>query len=294
TSHNMNHIEAKVLEFVGKLNPELFAKLDGFCAKHQNFRNETMMAFDREVQFYLGYIDYIDGLKRAGLEFCFPQITDHDKHIFDHDGFDIALATKIVNEDRSVVCNDFDLSGTERILVVSGPNQGGKTTFARTFGQLHYLASLGYPVPGREARLFLFDRLFSHFEKEEKVESLRGKLEDDLIRIHDILDHATSHSLIIMNEIFTSTTIQDEIFLSTKIMEQIIELDALCVWVTFVDELTSFSEQTVSMVSTVVSDNPALRTYKIVRRPADGLAYASAIARKYGLTHDSIKRRIES
>jgi DNA mismatch repair protein MutS len=293
-SVEMNHIEAKILEFVAKLYPEVFGGVADFYTKNQNFIHRTIAAFDREVQFYIAYLEYTTALKRAGLRFCYPQISSANHEVYDYDGFDVALAHKLVKESSSVVCNDFHLKGRERILVVSGPNQGGKTTFARTFGQLHYLASIGCPVPGREARLFLFDRLFTHFEKEEKVENLRGKLEDDLERIHDILSRATFRSIIILNEIFTSTTIQDETYLSGRVMEKIIELGTLCVWVTFVDELASVGPQVVSMVSSVVPENPALRTFKILRRPADGLAYAMAIAQKYGLTFDSIRRRIGS
>lgn len=288
----MDHVEAQILALVARLYPEVFLHLDDYCTRNRNYLDETMARFDREIQFYLAYLEYIALLKQVGLKFCYPHISATSKEVHVYDGFDVALACKLMKERSSVVCNNFSLQGKERIVVVTGPNQGGKTTFARAFGQQHYLASLGCPVSGSEAQLLLFDQMFTHFEKEENIKDLRGKLEDDLVRIHSIVERATSNSIVILNEMFNSTTLDDALFLSQKIMERLLSLDLLCIWVTFIDELASFSEKNVSMVSTVVPDNPAQRTFKITRSPADGLAYALAIAEKYRLTYTNIKERI--
>jgi len=289
----MNGIEESILGAVAQLYPQIFHILDEYSRQHVDFLDDTISAFDREVQFYISYLTLINSIKSEVLVFCYPEMLDTSKEISQTEVFDLALAIKFMAEERSVVCNDYYLVGKERIFVISGPNQGGKTTFARSFGQSHYLASLGCPVQGKEAKLFLFDKLFTHFEQEENVEDLRSKLEDDLTRIHDILSEATSRSIVIANEVLTSTTLNDAIFLGEKVMENLNNIDLICIWVTFIEELVSYSDKAVSMVSTVDPENPSIRTYKIKRRPPLGLSYATALAEKYSLTYDSLRERIK-
>lgn len=292
---DMNHIEAQVLEFVAQINPAVFARLADFEARYKDSQDTTVVRFDREVQFYLAYHELIAKFEAIDRGFCYPDIST-DKTVHCVDSFDLALGWSLLNSGKRVVCNDVSLEHGERMIVVTGPNQGGKTTFARMFGQLHYLAALGCPVPGLSAKLYLCDRIFTHFERQEDISTLSGKLQDDLIRIRRILDAATSSSIIIMNEIFTSTTLADALFLSHHVLEKSLELDLIGVWVTFIDEVASSDSDSrvVSMLSTVNPDQPTQRTFKVVRGPAEGMAYALSLAAKYGLTFDQITERIAS
>lgn len=290
----MNHVGAQIIELVARLFSGEFAALDEFCRRHAGFFDPRIARFEREIQFYLTYLDYIRPLRAAGLRFCLPELTAGSKEVFARSTFDLALAARLVRRGTRVVTNDFELRDPERVFVVSGPNQGGKTTFARTFGQLHHLAATGCPVPGTAARLYLCDQIFTHFEREEDIADLTGKLEDDLLRIQKVLLTATPRSIVIMNEIFTSTTLSDARFLGREVLEKVVELDLLCVYVTFIDELASFAGSVVSLVAAIMPDNPAQRTFKVVRKPADGLAYALAIARTHRVTYQQLRERITS
>jgi DNA mismatch repair protein MutS len=288
----MTGVAAQIVELVARLFPAEFGALSQYCRTHAAFVDPVIDRFDRELQFYLAYLDYIRPVQAAGLSFCYPGLSESAKDIVATDTYDLALAVKLTANHSTVVTNEFHLTGSERVIVVSGPNQGGKTTFARTFGQLHHLAGVGCPVPGRAARLFLCDQILTHFEREEDIANQTGKLEDDLLRIQRALRAATPASIVIMNEIFASTTLSDARFLGAKVLAKVVEDDVLCVYVTFVDELAAYGPSVVSMASTVVPDNPVERTYRVVRKPADGLAYALAIADKHRVTSDQLTRRL--
>jgi DNA mismatch repair protein MutS len=290
----MNHVEARILDMVERLNPEPFQTLTSYCQRYRNqYVDDNVAQFDRKVQFYLAYIDFIEGLEERGLPFCYPSLVEEIEEVHDVQAFDLALAAKLDRAQRKPVLNDWELQDPERVFVVTGPNQGGKTTFARMLGQLHYLAKLGLPVPGRNAKLLFWDMIFTHFEREE-VADQSGKLADDLLCVRQILDAATDRSVIILNEIFSSTTLQDARELGRRIIKVILAREALAVIVTFIPEWSELSSRMTSWVCEVDPGDPSRRTFRIVRMNPNGRSYALMIAEKYGLTYAPLKERLSS
>ena len=287
----LNHVEAAVADRVALVFPKAFAALAAFAECQVAFLDPRVVRLDREAQFYLAFMELVERASRAGGGFCYPEVVEGGDELRAEATFDLALATRLAAAGRPIVVNDVGVRPPERTVVVTGPNQGGKTTFARTVGQLLHLAALGVPVPGRSARLPLVDGIHALFEREEAVEDLVSKLEDDLRRVRAILARITDRSAVIMNETFSSTTVADQSFINRRVLEAVGVAGAWCVTVTFLDELASLTPATVSMVSTVDPGEPARRTFRIVRRRADGRAYALAIAEKHRLTYPQVVGR---
>lgn len=287
------HVESALLEQLVKMYPDEFRDLTELCGKHSRFLDATVERFALEAQFYLSYIAYISPVCEKGLRFCQPVFVKRDESERVTEGFDLALARSRLAAEPPVT-NGFTLDPPERVIVVTGPNQGGKTTFARGLGQTHHLAMLGLFVPGTTARLQPVSKILTHFEKEEDVENGAGKLMDDLKRVKPMLESADENSLFIINEIFASTTLDDATRISRDLMKRLIAIGARAIWVTFIDELAAYGKETVSMMSTVESEESERRTFRIERRAADGLAYAMYIAKKHALTYEQLRGRIQA
>lgn len=288
----LNSVEERILTQLVKLFPDLFTRIDAYVRRYANYADPVVTRVARELQFYLRYRHYIAPLQAAGQPFCYPSFALCGQRIAADEACDLVLAHQLATAARTAIRNDFRLDPPERLLLVSGPNQGGKTTFARLFGQLHHLARLGVPVPARAATLMWWQGLFTHFERAEDIHGLHGKLEDDLVRIHAIIEHTNAASVVILNEIFSSTTTDDARFLGECILRKLLALGAVGVCVTFIDDLARLDPAIVSMASTVDARDPAIRTFKVVRKPPDGKAYARALAAKHHLAREDLEARI--
>ncbi len=290
TQQDLTPLEAELLKHFRKHSPQAFARLEAVAAQYPDFVDPAMDRLAGDFRFYTLYVNFMEKLRERGMFFAYPELLPR-KELHVTAGYDLALAIKHENAGQIVVPNDFYLEPEERIMVLAGPNQGGKTTFARSFGQIMYLAALGLPVPARSASLWRIGSLYTHFAVEEDLASHSGRLQEELLRLKEIYNAADADSLLIFNELFATTTTFDALHLGLRVLNWVEGQDAACLYVSHIADLAKNYGKAVSMVAEVVSPDNPVRTYRIRRREADGEAYANAIARRYALTYADICRR---
>ena len=286
---DMNQTEEQILDRVVARHRTPFTRLARFADSHHEFITTEIAEFERELHFYLRYRRFAQRCTTTTHRSCLPEIAAPGRPIHATGAYDYALA---IQHPDPLVCNDFRLDDTEQILVVTGPNQGGKTTFARSIGQLIYFAALGGPVPARTARLPLPDRLFTHFERAEHASDPSGRLLAELRAMHDTLDAATAETIIVLNESFSTTGTTDGNRIAADVLTRIVRRGTRGVWVGFFDELADADPAAVSMVALTDPADVTHRSFRIVRRPADRNTYAPELARHYGLGYRELTARL--
>ncbi len=288
-SKSIDDVREHILKMVVKKYQDEFNLLEKFYTNYQDFIDHTIKRFNKELRFYTSYLKFI---KNMGYKyFSYPTIS-RSKQIKISDFFDIAIFLKLKEQGKVPIFNDFNLSDNQKGVIITGANQGGKTTFARALGVVFYLSSLGCLVPAKKAELFLQNGIYTHFEREENISNLQSKLEEELVRLKIILDSIDSRSFVIINEIFSSTTLEDANKLAKKMIEKFLERGCLFVVITFLQNLSRYNNDIITLVAKTNEKNNK-QTYKIVKQIDDGRAYAKNIAKKYSLRYEDIASRVK-
>ena len=285
------HFLGQIYREIAKMYPIEFKHLELFSKHFDTFIDDVIVGFSNDIQFYISYIEIMDRIKSMGLSFSIPTI--NEGHTYCQKGYDMALALKFYVTGAKIVVNDFMYDKGEYALIISGPNQGGKTTFSRYVGQVFYLAMLGLPVSGVSSSIDIVDRVYTMYEVEEDSSNLNGKLKSELLRIKNIMDSMQKNSLFVLNEVFSSTALEDGIILGKKVMELVKNKGSKMAFVTFIEELSKNDSGTVSMGSMVDKNDPSIRTFEILRKNDNSNTYAKSIASKNHVSYDDIIRRVE-
>lgn len=173
--------------------------------------------------------------------------------------------------------------------MLTGPNQGGKTTFARSLGQLVYFTKMGLDIPARAASVPYYKKILTHFSVEESVESGRGKLMDELMRLKPMMGDEQAGEFVVINELFTTAANYDACIMGKKVLEHFINKNCKGIYVTHLNELSKACSSVVSLRAAV--DENLIPTYIIQRSEATELAGANRQVEKYRLTYRQIKER---
>lgn len=258
--------------------------------------------------FYLGALRLMEGLRQQGLPVCRPQVTPAGERVCAvTEAYNVNLALQRARLDAAdaITTNDINLGPEGRILILTGPNQGGKTTYMQGVGIVQVLAQVGCYVPGRSARLSPVDHIFTHFPVEEKPDTETGRFGEEALRLGKIFEQVTRGSLVLLNESLSSTSAGESLYLAEDLVRILRRVGACAIYSTHLHELANRAEalnasvpgdsRVISVVaSPVEAQAPATgeatrRSYKVEVRPPLGQSYAREIAARYGISYEGLE-----
>lgn len=154
-----------------------------------------------EMGFYVGCLNLRDRLCSCGMDVCIPSIAEGGNTRVYSNLYDVSLPLIGV---RPVIGNDMDHRG-KRFFIITGANQGGKSTFLRSLGQCQLMLQAGMFVGAASCTSHIVTDIFTHFRKEEDSKMDSGKLDEELERMSKIADCVKPGSLLMFNESFAAT-----------------------------------------------------------------------------------------
>jgi DNA mismatch repair protein MutS2 len=194
------------------------------------------------------------------------------------------LEDKLRRENRAVVPMSIALGGEERVLVISGPNTGGKTVALKTVGLAVLSAQSGIPVATQCAVLPLFDRVLVDIGDEQSIAADLSTFSAHMLNLKAMLEAATAKSLVLVDEMGTGTAPEEGAALAVALLDEFREKNCIVLATTHHDRLKAYASNTSGVVNAAVEfDDVNLRpTYRLMLGVPGGSS-GIAIAQRLGL-----------
>lgn len=288
----ISSLEHVMVGLLKKSKPKVFTELSAFQKKFPEIYSRVILDFEEEIQFYLSFQRFKIRTRGMGYPMGMPQISENGE-FSGREVYDIALVWKQEMNNYEVVSNNFAMRQYPCFFVVTGPNQGGKTTFARSMGQAAYFTLMGLPVNAESFTMPMLGGISTHFEAEETLQSNSGKLKEEINRLIPMMSRIQSRNhFVILNELFTTATTHDAMVMGRKVMESFLERQCYGIYVTHIQELAEENDEIISLVAQLEPGQESKRSYRMLPMKAEGYGYSDALVKKFHLEYEEIIRRL--
>ncbi len=273
-------INNEIRELENDERREIIKILTQFTDRLRPFLNDLFQLYR-----FLGLIDFIraKALFAIKTESCKPIITAEKKILLQQAKHPLLLlAHKAQN--KEVVPLDMELDSNTRILVISGPNAGGKSVCLKTAGLLQYMLQCGLLIPVKEdSEFYLFDRLFIDIGDEQSLENDLSTYSSHLLNMKYFLRHANENSLFLIDEFGTGTEPQLGGAIAEAVLEELNKKEAFGVVTTHYTNLKIAAEKNSGMINgAMLFDSKEMQPLYKLQVGKPGSSFTFEIARKIG------------